>query len=343
MPTIYIAGASSGAGTTAVATGIATLLGKRGVGVTLAKASRVGSSTEPDADAAFHTALFPTNAPPAGWPLSIEQATDAMALDGIAKDLKATALPSGLTVVEGISGEVSDSDRHRIDATLAEALDARVILVSSYVTASPSQIGQVFGDRLIGTIINRVPDHGRHVAETLLASAFQGQGISVLGLLPENRRMLAPTVGDVAELLGAGVVNRNALRSPETQLGELVEHFMLGGLFLDKGGYVFGRRENKAVIVRGDRPDLQMAALDTSTVCLILTNDKPPVQYITHHAELRQTPMLAVSTPTLATMEKLHTIGDRGSVHSPHKAQCFAELLEAHCDLESLTALVTTQ
>jgi BioD-like phosphotransacetylase family protein len=339
VPTIYIAGASSGAGTTAVTTGIATLLAKKGVAVTLIKAGHVGSSTNLDADAAFHNTLFPTNAPPVGWPVAIEHDANATVLDGIARNLKEVALPAGLTLVEGVSGNISDSERHTIDATLAEALDARVILVSSYAAASPAQVAQVFGNRLIGTIVNSVPDHGKHVAETVLVAAFLAQDIQVLGLLPENRRMLAPTVADVAEHLGADVINRNGLTSPDTQLRELVEHFMLGGLFLDKGAYVFGRRENKAVIVRGDRPDLQMAALDTSTVCLILTNNKPPVQYITHHAQLRQVPMLAVSAPTMETMEKLHSIGDRVSVHSAHKSQCFAELLETHCDLESLTAL----
>ena len=325
-----------------MASGIATLLAKRGAGVTLTKSSRVGSSTEPDADVAFHQALFPTNSSPAGWPVSIEQGADATTLDGIAKNLRAATLPSGLTIVDGVSGDIPDSERHHIDAILAEALDARVILVSSSSNRPSSQVAGVFGDRLIGAIINRVPDQGKHNAEAVLAPAFREQGIPVLGLLPENRRMLAPTVGDVADHLDADVINHSVLASPETQLGELVEHFMLGGLFLDQGAYVFGRRENKAVIVRGDRPDLQMAALDTSTVCLILTDGKTPIQYIAHHAELRQTPMLAVSAPTLETMEKLHSIGERATTYSPHKAQRFTELLEAHCDLESLTSLATT-
>ena len=117
---------------------------------------------------------------------------------------------------------------------------------------------------------------------------------------------------------------------------------MLGGWFLDHGAYVFGRRENKAVIVRGDRPDLQMAALDTSTVCLVLTNGKLPVQYIAHHAKLRQTPLLATQIGTLETMEKLNNIGDYVTSSSTHKAQYFAELLETYCDVESLTALAAS-
>lgn len=342
MPTIYIAGTSSGTGTTAVATGIAALLAKSDAGVTLAKAVRVGSSAETDADPTFYQTLLPHNEPPSDWPITLDDISDASALDGVAARLKAANLSAGLTIVEGVGGDMPDGDRHRIDATLAKALDARVILVGTYTSAESSQLAKAVGDQLMGVIINRVPDHSRHDAETTLTSSYQEQGISVLGLLPESRRMLAPTVGEVAEHLGADLINRTALTSPETQLGQLVEYFMLGGLFLDQGGYVFGRRENKAVIVRGDRPDLQMAALDTSTACLILTGGKTPVQYIAHHAQLRQTPMLATPSSTLDTMELLHSIGDKASVHSPHKAQCFADLLEAHCDLGSLTAQAAT-
>ena len=154
--------------------------------------------------------------------------------------------------------------------------------------------------------------------------------------------MLSPSISEVAEHLGADLINRTALTSPEIQLGELVEYFMLGGWFLDHGAYVFSRRENKAVIVRGDRPDLQMAALDTSTTCLILTNGKLPVQYIVHHAKLRQTPILTTQAGTLETMERLNNIGERVTFHSAHKVQHFAELLETHCNVESLTSLAVT-
>ena len=337
MPTIYIAGVSSGSGTTAVAAGIATLLERKGSDVTLAKALRVGLSDPPDSDEVFHQSLFPKNAAPSGWPNSVGSVHDTSELDGVIAKLKGTNLPQGLTIVDGVSGDISDTERVRIDGVLAQVLDATVILVSNGTSAPPAQVAQAFDGRIIGTIINSMPEQAMHHAETTLTALFEQQGIAVLGVIPETRRMLAFTVGEIAKHLGADLINSAALTSPEERMGELVEHFMLGGLFLDRGAYVFGRRENKAVIVRGDRPDLQMAALDTSTACLILTNDKTPVQYIAHHAGLRQTPMLATPAPTLEVMERLHSIGDRGSVNSAHKVQCFAGLLEAHCNLESLT------
>ncbi|MCY4624716.1 MAG: DRTGG domain-containing protein [Chloroflexi bacterium] len=329
MPIVYIAGDAPGVGVTAAATGLASHLG--GV-VTLAKAA---SFRSPDPDAAFHRALLPHASAPASWPVSLESADD------VARSVTQFAgapVADGLVIVEGVSGADSASDSLRADVAIADALNARVVLVSSPASAQPARAAEAYGDRLAGVIINHVPVHGTHTARAETSTAFEEQGVPVLGLVPEDRRMLAPTVRNVAEHLGAHCINHGDLEDPDVALDALVEHFMLGGLFLDTGVYVFGRREEKAVIVRGDRPDLQMAALETSTVCLVLTEGRLPVQYIVHHADLNQVPMLLVGRPTLETMEALHNVGERATVHSAHKARRFGQLLSAHCDLSQLTA-----
>ena len=45
---------------------------------------------------------------------------------------------------------------------------------------------------------------------------------------------------------------------------------MVGGFGMDPGQYVFNTRNKKAVIVRGDRPDVQMSALETQMSCFIM-------------------------------------------------------------------------
>lgn len=332
MPTVYIAGDAPGVGVTAAATGLASLLED----ATLAKAASFHS---PDPDAAFHRVLQPDTVNPPGWPLALAAGGDATRTASEAANAPSNG---SLVIVEGVSGAATTEERLRADAALAEALDARVLLVTSCASADPSRASAAFGQRLMGALINRAPVHGLRSVQMETAHAFQERAIPVLGLVPEDRRMLAPTVRDVAERLGAECINRDALEDADVALDALVEHFMLGGLFLDTGVYVFGRRERKAVIVRGDRPDLQMAALDTSTVCLVLTEGRLPVQYIVHHAALNQVPMLLVNQPTLETMEALHTIGERVTAHSVAKARRFGEMLLAHCDLAPFTQTALT-
>jgi BioD-like phosphotransacetylase family protein len=142
--------------------------------------------------------------------------------------------------------------------------------------------------------------------------------------------MLAPSVRDLAAHLDGEV------SLWEERCDELVEFIMIGGFFLDPGDYVFSRREQKAVIVRADRPDLQMAALRTSTACLVLTGGQNPIQYVTYHAQQEEVPVVLVQSPTLQAMERLHTLAQRVTVHNPRKVERFHQLLDQHCGLPAL-------
>ena len=146
--------------------------------------------------------------------------------------------------------------------------------------------------------------------------------------------MLAPTVRDLAEHLDG-----EFLLFPE--LGDsLVEYVMTGGWFLDQGVHVFSRRDHKAVVVRGDRPDLQMAALETSTVCLVLTGGINPIQYVTYHAEQEEVPLVQVPHSTLETLQRLHTVDQRVSVRHTAKVARYADLMAQHCRMDEIVGAI---
>ena len=54
----------------------------------------------------------------------------------------------------------------------------------------------------------------------------------------------------------------------------------------------FRRKPNKAVITGGDRADIQLAALETSTRCLILTGNLYPSPAVLNRAEELCVPVL---------------------------------------------------
>jgi BioD-like phosphotransacetylase family protein len=124
----------------------------------------------------------------------------------------------------------------------------------------------------------------------------------------------------------------------EEQGRALVEHVMVAGWVLDEGQYVFGQRRRKIVVVRGDRPDMQMAALETDTVGLVLTGGKDPVQYTVYHAEARGVPLLATKLGTVDAMERLAGVQQRVTVHHPDKPNRFLALLDSSGALGSLAA-----
>ena len=59
----------------------------------------------------------------------------------------------------------------------------------------------------------------------------------------------------------------------------------VGAMTADAALSRFRRSSNKAVITGGDRTDIQLAALETSTTCLILTGNLRPSPLVIKQAE----------------------------------------------------------
>jgi len=115
----------------------------------------------------------------------------------------------------------------------------------------------------------------------------------------EDRKILAISVGELAE-----IVQGEMLNCPENS-GELVENLMVGAMCVDPAPLYFNLKSNKAVITRGDRPDIQMGALETPTKCLILTGDVKPLPNILQRAEEKKVPIIVANKDTAATLSEI--------------------------------------
>ncbi len=109
----------------------------------------------------------------------------------------------------------------------------------------------------------------------------------------------AITVGSIAQC-----INGELLNSPE-KTGEVIESFMVGAMCVDPSPLYFGIKPNKAVITRGDRPDIQLGALETSTKCIVVTGGTKPVSSVLQRAEQQEIPMLLVEKDTLTILKQL--------------------------------------
>jgi BioD-like phosphotransacetylase family protein len=103
----------------------------------------------------------------------------------------------------------------------------------------------------------------------LAQPALERLGIPVYGVLPQAR-LAAISVGELADALGA-----RFLVLPDRRFA-LVETLTVGAMTVEAALPRFRRQPNKAVITGGDRTDIQLAALETSTRALILTGNMEP-------------------------------------------------------------------
>jgi BioD-like phosphotransacetylase family protein len=215
-----------------------------------------------------------------------------------------------------------------------ETLGAKAIIIVSYETSlQASQIvdaAKALAGHLLGVVINAVPQRRMESVKATLVKSIEQIGIRVLGVLPEDRALLTVSVGELAEHLGGSIINL-----PERS-DNLVEAVMVGAMSPDPAISYLSLKQNKAVVTRGDRPDIQLGALRTSISCLVLTNNINPLTNILSLANAGKVPIVIVKDDTIHTMEALEGVLDKAKFSHEKKVERLEQLLEQHLDLESI-------
>jgi len=219
-------------------------------------------------------------------------------------------------------------------AQMAEALDAVVLLVhpwsdSRSVDALLAARHQL-GERLAGVVLNGVPPEGLEELRRDLEPSLERLGIPVLGVMPRSPLLRSVTVEELGWRLQAQVL------CCRERLDLLVETLSIGAMNVNSAMEFFRRRRNMAVVTGADRTDIQLAALEASTQCLILTGAGMPLSQLLNRAEELEVPVLKVEHDTLTTVEVIEAAIGHGRLHESVKATYAIRLVEEHCRLGPL-------
>lgn len=190
----------------------------------------------------------------------------------------------------------------------------------------------LLGNSMLGAVINAVPRPKMEFVQSVVVPFLARRGIKVYAVLPQERILLSISVRELAQVLGAEIL------CCAENIDELVENLMVGAMSVDSALSYFRRKPNKAVITGGDRPDIQLAALETSTKCLILTGSLHPSPIILGRAEEVGVPMLLVRKDTLTTVQIIEQFFGKTRFHQEKKIQRFERLLENSFDYGDLYA-----
>ncbi len=217
---------------------------------------------------------------------------------------------------------------------MAHEIDAPVVLVtrfhSVWLVETLLAAKQHLGDRLLGILINDIPAEQMSVIQSTVQPFLEQQEIPVLGLLPRSALLRSVSVRELVHQLQAEVLCR------ADRLDLMVESLTIGAMNVSSALKYFRKGRNMAVVTGGDRTDIQMAALETSTHCLILTGQLPPQPIITSRAEELEIPVLSVDLDTLTTVEIIDQAFGQVRLHEPIKVQCMQQLMAEHFNLERL-------
>ncbi len=246
----------------------------------------------------------------------------------------ATAQAGDLVILEG-AGSLEDGRMFDLSILqIAETIDAAVLLVARY--HSPQILDGLLaakarlGDRLVGVILNDVAIKHRSHLDSQVMPFLESQGIPVIGVLPSSNLLRSVTVEELVRQLNAEVLCR------DDRLDLLVESLVIGAMNVNSALRYFRQRHNMAVVTGGDRQDLQLAALETSTQCLILTGHIPPTEAILRRAEEVEIPILSVDLDTLTTVEIVEQAFNQVRLHEPVKVHCVREMYAEHLKIDRL-------
>jgi len=247
----------------------------------------------------------------------------------------AAAQSPGLVLLEGPAnleeGRLFDLSVPQV----AEAIDASVLLVvrplSQFVDTLLSA-KQRLGDRLIGVAINDVPSEQLEVVIGMVRPFLEAHGIPVLGVLPRSALLRSVSVNELVQQLKADVLCR-----PD-RLDLMVECLSIGAMNVSSAIKYFRKARNMAVVTGGDRTDIQLAALESSTQCLILTGHLPPSPLVLSRAEEVEIPVLSVDLDTLTTVEIIDKAFGSVRLHEVIKVECITQLMAEHFDIDRLIA-----
>jgi len=217
---------------------------------------------------------------------------------------------------------------------VSDMLQAPILLVCRYRSLLTIDailaIQRYLGDRLLGVLLNQVPEPQVDFVTTRVKPYLESRDIAVFAVLAEDAQLAGVTVADLHDHLGGQVIGQ-----AEWQ-GKLVENLLIGAMGVDAALSHFRRRANKAVFTGGDRSDLQFAALETSTSVLVLTGNIRPLPQVIDRAEERGVPIILLADDTLTAVERAEEIFGQIRFKQSAKIERFISLLDQSFDFKRL-------
>jgi BioD-like phosphotransacetylase family protein len=200
---------------------------------------------------------------------------------------------------------------------VSTALNAHVILIDrffkefyyDYLISAK----ELLKDKLIGCILNSVPQTITKTVKTLLSPLLERKEIKILGILPKDSILYAIPIKELAYRLKGNII------AGQNNINELVKDFIIGTMQVENFMFHYQKKDRPVVIVGGDRSDLQLVALEGKCRCLILTGNIYPNDIILNRGKELNIPIIVVKDDTYTISKKMDKILETIKLRDPSK------------------------
>lgn len=185
---------------------------------------------------------------------------------------------------------------------------------------------ELLGDNFAGAVINKVPQNAHAYIKASVRPYLEKKAIPVFASLHRDILLDSITVRQLNTILSGKVL------CCEENLDEFIENFSIGAMDVDSALKYFRRTPDKAVITGAHRSDIQLAALETSTKCIILTGGLYTNDVVLEKARNAGVPVVMVHDDTFTTVDKIEGVLGKIRIREQKKVQKTREIVQKEFD-----------
>jgi len=219
-----------------------------------------------------------------------------------------------LSVCEAVDGELLFVVTGNNDRILDDLISLKILLKEKSINCA-------------GIVINKNKDIDQFRNE--YSKDLESLGLPILGILPNDKTLSLPTVSMLADKLVAKIIaGQKGLSSP-------VKDIFVGAMSGDAVSRLQNfKKKGKLIITSGDRSDMILAAIETNSVGIVLTNNIMPQANILAKASEKNIPILLVPNDTYQAAKKVDTFVAPLSKEDLGKIEKLKELVKENIDLK---------
>ena len=237
------------------------------------------------------------------------------------KDVELISNEIKINSKENILVSESHINDSKINVEIAKKSNSKILYVAD-IKEDVESIIKYYGECLGGIIFNKIP---RYRYEETLKKYHED---TFFGFIPDNRYSISNTIDQFANHLGGEYVFESDKKN------ELILNVLIGGIVLDWSVHYYSSKENVLAVIRGDRPDLQLGAMQSggNVKAIVLTKGIQPIEYVIYEAKKQEIPLISVKTNTHETAELISKIVKKSKFDHALKYENTLELLLENFD-----------
>ena len=263
----------------------------------------------------------------------------------IETSFRKVARRADLVVIEGTGHAGVGSVFDLCNATVANLLDAKVVLVASGGLGRPIDeliLNQALFEKervdVIGVIVNKVLQKKYHKIEPLIRKGLKRKGLDILGVLPYIKDMSMPTVNQINEEISGEIAY-----GPKKLLNKHMDNIIVAAMEPHDAIPYF---KDRVLIITGvDREDIILSAVGSrmikerkkfEVVGLVLTGGKAPHKSILALVKKAKIPVLISKEDTYRVASRIHDRVVKIRPEDKEKIRVAKNLVAEYVDIRKL-------